>query len=713
MKEFTTELQALMSRLECMKDDVNAQTKIGEKLLPIERTDIRYDSSGAVVKYFESPDLTCLNQEIYKWRSNTPVVIAAGTGAGKTTWVLDVLLKKVANAKKKMLYLTNRAALNEQIKRKLIENVKEYMPLAQYNLLEKQLINALQNNDNGVCEMGPVVVMTLQAYYKADKESDMFEDISTVVVDEAHYFMSDAIFNLNTAACFKSIFNRFTQAVKLFVTATPDNILPEIIKKGYDAIPGNLVWSWSNAGYYLPYAFDIRGCNTIYNVTWNEYLNEYSYECGYANLGTLVYIFSDNGKSYKMKALDDVGNIAKSLEPLIKKIKDTKDGKAILFIDNKTIGRKIADEFGKDALFISAETKYEGENSDAYVAYKRLLINEKFAAHKVLICTSALDNGINIEDADVGIIFIDADDKVKFQQMLGRIRFPRAKGKSYEPEVWFINYGREHFCQKLKQAKEQLKELVELDKLEDMEEKRIYFNWCLKKERTFPMQIGLKVNGDIAYNIFAIYELKRMVQYYGDVIARIDGKVNTEALDIFDYRKFLVEHYKSNLMLKYPCVRAKQYSVKAPCQVINDMVKMCAQLKFENLVENFKKKILPVLTGKNVFCDYVASWFWRRYEIDKLENDNTDRKELEKYLESIAEVTMKKSEQEEFCTKLNNFINKITGGSVNKIKQLNKLNEWLKEQNFEFKITSKQIDTTEGQRPTVWIVQKTNNNFGG
>lgn len=62
---------------------------------------------------------------------------------------------------------------------------------------------------------------------------------------------------------------------------------------------------------------------------------------------------------------------------------------------------------------------------------------------------------------------------------------------------------------------------------------------------------------------------------------------------------------------------------------------------------------------------------------------------------------------------MNNFINKITGGSVNKIKQLNKLNEWLKEQNFEFKITSKQIDTTEGQRPTVWIVQKTNNNFGG
>lgn len=206
MKNFETELQALKSRLESMKGDVNAQTKIGEKLLPIERIDIRYDLSGAVVKYFETPDLAYLNNEVEKWRSNVPVVITAGTGAGKTTWVLDVLLKKVANAKKKMLYLTNRTALNEQIKRKLIENVKEYMPLAQYNLLEKQLINALQNNDNGVCEMGPVVVMTLQAYYKADKESDMFEDISTVVVDEAHYFMSDAIFNLNTAACFKSIF---------------------------------------------------------------------------------------------------------------------------------------------------------------------------------------------------------------------------------------------------------------------------------------------------------------------------------------------------------------------------------------------------------------------------------------------------------------------------------------------------------------------------
>ncbi len=703
MKNLETELQDLTSYLESMKGDANTETKIGEKILPIERTDIRYASSGAVVKYFEVPDLTCLNQEIYKWRSNTPVVIAAGTGAGKTTWVLDVLLKKVANEKKKMLYLTNRAALNEQIKRKLIENLKEYMPLMQFNLFERRLTNALQNEDNGVCEMGPVVVMTLQAYYKSDKERNMFEDISIVVVDEAHYFMSDAIFNVNTAACFNSIFNKFPQAVKLFVTATPDNILPEIIKKGYNAIPGGLEYSWLNNLYYLPNAFDIRGCNAVYDVTWDDHFKEYNYECGYANCGTLVYIFADNGKSYKMKALDDVGDERKSLEPLIKKIKDTKDGKAILFIDNKKIGKEIAEEFGEDALFISSETKYEGMDSETYVAYKRLLINEKFAAHKVLICTSVLDNGVNIEDTDVGIIFIDADDKVKFQQMLGRIRFPRAKGKSYEPEVWFINYGREHFRQKLKQAKEQLKELVELDKLEDMEEKRLYFNWSLKKGRTFPMQMELKVNGDITYNIFAIYELERMVQYYENVIARIDGEVNNEVLDIFDYNKFLVEHYKRELELKYSSIRDKQCSGEALCQVRNGIAK---------LVENFKKKLVPVLTGKNVFCDYVAYWFLRRYEIDKLENSNTERKELEKYLESIVGASMKKSEQEEFCAKLINFIKKITGGSIKKMKQPKKFNEWLKAQGFEFEIKSKQVSTTDGQRPMVWMVQKTNNNFG-
>ena len=83
-------------------------------------------------------------QENYKnWRLGDIILIHAQTGAGKTYFVLNVLLPYIASQGKRLLYLSNRSALRDQINLSYSQEyaanitVKNYQSFERVNLSRK------------------------------------------------------------------------------------------------------------------------------------------------------------------------------------------------------------------------------------------------------------------------------------------------------------------------------------------------------------------------------------------------------------------------------------------------------------------------------------------------------------------------------------------------------------------------------------------------
>ena len=65
--------------------------------------------------------------ESYKEWSNEIVLIAAGTGRGKTTFIADTLLTYAVEKDKRLLYLCNRSELQKQVNERIPIEYKSYI----------------------------------------------------------------------------------------------------------------------------------------------------------------------------------------------------------------------------------------------------------------------------------------------------------------------------------------------------------------------------------------------------------------------------------------------------------------------------------------------------------------------------------------------------------------------------------------------------------
>ena len=89
--------------------------------------------------------------------------------------------------------------------------------------------------------------------------------------------------------------------------------------------------------------------------------------------------------------------------------------KSIIFVDNKTYGKKLHERF-EDSLYIDAETK-----SQSPEILDNLVTLERFE-EKLLIATAVFENGCNICDLDVKNVFIQDINPTSILQMAGRRR---------------------------------------------------------------------------------------------------------------------------------------------------------------------------------------------------------------------------------------------------------------------------------------------------
>lgn len=648
-----------------------------------------YNTDNCKVIKFNETNLTLLNEEIEKWTPNVPVVIMAGTGTGKTTWVCNNLLPKVARYDSKLLILCNRSALSEQTKRALIENVLgNSTSITNYGKLKARFKADFENSNRGYCDLGKVIVMTIQAFTSLSPKSNLIKDIGTVVVDEAHYFKADALFNNKTAIGFNKIFDCFTTALKIFISATPQNILPDIIKKGCKMAESNDLILF-NPIIPLTYNDQVMIMNRQHHLAENTYYYE---KC-------VLYIFPEQERKYNFVPLPDENDYYQSLQPLIKKIKQDKcdeDSKAVFFINNKEVAKKVQKDFGEAAVYIDANSKDKDIIDDEYVVYMRIVASERFSS-KVLICTSVFDNGVNFKDDKIKSVFIGADDMVTFKQMLGRVRLPRYDSKNYSVDVYFINYNEEYFTKKLNGYRNLLKELYTFKESSD---KIAFFNKALKNNSPILKMLSIEEDNTILHNEFSIEELKRKIEFCNQVLYAyrykdFDGEE-------FDFNKFYLNHLTETLEDEYK-KRIRDYEICIPIEENYEKILPVVETK---VFDDFQGNNISYINGEMAYLDVVECWFGRKYTIEALKKFKEKRQKIADFLQIYEEKgALDEALRDEFCKEIKELFcsiykEKIKSDSVS----LQTIKNLLLKYNFSYDIEYKQRGSGK-DRKTVWYVK--------
>ena len=457
-----------------------------------------------------------LKDEVNKWNLSSyykgvynkkSILITAPTGSGKSTFALKELPKYLdvmfqfhneadegvltppkptaipALASGSVLVLSNRSALNMQQKDILFKSIK--MPAISSNSI------------NNINVFGNVILMTYQEVpskigylYNYITSTNHIPKIKCIVMDEAHFFVSDATFNANTKPILDSIFRMFPDAGRIYITATPEKIEPLIAYEEYMVAFQNAYRLSMNpyTGHRTESDFQLR------TNAKKRKLIKYTFHASYD------YIVPSFFSKWE------------TIQSLIKKADPSE--KWLIFVSSKEDGKKLQDDLGPLADYIDADTK-----SKAPQKVHSIVRMEHFSA-RVLICTSVLDSGFNIKDPDVKHIVIDTLSSVQARQMLGRKRID--KGETISLHIRQRN--RAEILWIYSNAKRMMSELL------NYEENPIYYlnnNWG-----------NLSTNFQKAFSIYTTYDTTNIYNCNASLLLNpyFGYKLFT---DIGDYEKIL------------------------------------------------------------------------------------------------------------------------------------------------------------------------------
>ncbi len=318
---------------------------------------------------------SALRDEAEKWTHDIPVIIDAGTGRGKNRFTYDVLLPIAQRRQGNVLMLCNRVALATQIKLGVMEAIDS--PKKNYFRPE-----GLRNES----DFGFVRVITyhrLPGFLKDSTNQEWIRNVLYVVADEAHMLTSDALYNPDCDAYFRGIIENLYHAVRIYMTATSENVLVPIAVREREKMergPARPFYMepWHIKRYYFPRSFDHL------DIQFFDTLNEIKEMIG---------------------------------PPKEEHVEDFV--RWLIFVDNKEKGRAFAEKLGAQAIYLDSESKGTEQ-------WDRLLAEERFDA-QCLICTSLLDCGVNLKDERLCSIAICSDDLTGIRQMVGRKRIMNKK----------------------------------------------------------------------------------------------------------------------------------------------------------------------------------------------------------------------------------------------------------------------------------------------
>lgn len=418
-----------------------------------------------------------IGDEYTRWKSGDVVIISSQTGSGKTFFVLNQLLPYLASQGRKLLYLTNRTALRDQIAISSRDNYSDYICQMNYQSFEE-------------IDLGKT---------NGSEKAKQIRNSSVWILDEAHYFLSDASFNGNIRNSLGKIISYGKRKLLIFMTATPEYLFLSLCSLRYSIL--NI--STPEISFLNLLTSPDYPCNTFFNHIpilqrlsrvdlllkykelldreyWEalqlkdsaedqqEYLkkiNTYFYDC-YERLFLNRFFpeAKENCKYYSTNQDYSYINPTyfKNLQQLCEKIMNTSE-KWLIFVPSKQLGEEIRtslirlmiqdgsldSEIDEDGIvidpvvLITANSKRRhtpGLQSkyDDYAAYRNIVENET-CINRITIATAVLDNGINIKDNAVRHIAILEMNQTSFLQMLGRRRvYP---GEQISLYLWAKDLG--------------------------------------------------------------------------------------------------------------------------------------------------------------------------------------------------------------------------------------------------------------------------------
>ncbi len=166
-----------------------------------------------------------LVQDYTSWLPNSVQYICTPTGSGKTQFVFEKLLPHAAKHGKYLIYFCNRRTLKKQLSNQAAVDLPTVCTPPRFsNLGIKDIAHFLKIITYQQCETFgcfPNIKLPLASKDPTQWETIREEDIMFYVFDEAHYFISDALFNNKTNMWDPKDFRR-PFSVSVFLTATPE-----------------------------------------------------------------------------------------------------------------------------------------------------------------------------------------------------------------------------------------------------------------------------------------------------------------------------------------------------------------------------------------------------------------------------------------------------------------------------------------------------------
>ena len=522
-----------------------------------------------------------IGEEYKQWRKGDIVTIQAQTGTGKTYFIKNKLVSSM-DLHEHMLILANRINLKRQLKKDLLKNMKKDMPLSNEEL-------------DKMYEFGNVTIMSYQQINQI-KHRETYDDkklnldfYDYIICDECHFIMSDGGFNNKCDYSILSLIKNNIRAIKVFISATMEEVKNIIV-------------------------------GSLNNKAFGILPKHYDYTTG------IDYSYID---AKYFKNIKDMAVIIKN--------SPKENGKWLIFVTKKIDGITIKEIIGnlKTVSIITKETK---NNEDL----NNILENSKFNSD-VLICTKALDNGINISDCEVKNIVIMSFDKITFLQELGRIR--QDINNTYKVNLYIQTKSKKSFTTLISKIYEPKFKLINEycganddgllpKKYTDEEKEKIYKEFCIKYNRDFD-----KLPKDIFY-IDKLGKWKINIIGYARLIK--DNKFANHMVDLFkkDYKFAFIKE----------------------------------QLSWINLENTFNENNLM----ENVM-------------------DNEDLNNIEIYLQSLVGVRLHKEARNELIDKLN-----LTDSRGRQQKKITTLAGYVLD-NFNMILISKKVKE-KGKLVTIWLL---------
>lgn len=319
------------------------------------------------------------------WIRYNPVLISAQTGQGKNHFIMNTLIPYAAQTGQRVVLLSNRIALSVQQKIALLHALQKPNIYSDDELIQKETFDFV------TVWSYQSVLSNLNKYRNYMTYFNSFPPHGYLILDEAHFFTSDAPFNAETQSILAALIQTFCWYKRIYMSATPDNVLPII-------------------SFYENSELACRNQVPFFELFPSPPFSEYPPR----NTSVCVYQFPRNYSNYNIKFLSSVDDLPKIIT------RTPKTEKWLCFINSKSQQKDLMKS-------LKEKTKREVSHFDSSLRKvpNNKIWNKLIAGTfpgNILLTTSVIDNGVNITDPAVKNIVIDATDKVSFLQMLGRRR---------------------------------------------------------------------------------------------------------------------------------------------------------------------------------------------------------------------------------------------------------------------------------------------------